>query len=70
MLLAKTRRSEVVDAILVIVDKLSKLTYYVLVKGNIDGLGLADVVKEVLLTQYSVLDSIVSDRESIFTSKF
>jgi hypothetical protein len=67
---AKIRRGEVVDAVLVIVDRLSKLAIYAPCKGNIDASGLADLIEDVLLTKYGVPESIVSDRGSLFTSKF
>lgn len=70
LLLAQNCYSKVVDAILVIVDRLSKLTLYLDVPKTINARLLADVVKQLLLTKYSVLKSIVTDRGTLFTSNF
>ena len=67
---AQNRYSEVVDAILVIVDRLSKLTLYLDVPKTINTRLLADVVKQSLLTKYGVPKSIVTDRGTLFTSNF
>ena len=67
---ARTRSGEVVDAILVIVDRLSKLARYIAVQSDIDAPQLADVVEHELLTRFGVPLSIVSDRGSLFTSKY
>ena len=58
------------DSILVIVDRLTKMVYYELVKVTIDALGLAEVMLDVVVWHYGLPDSIVSDRGSLFTSKF
>jgi len=68
--LARTRRGEIVDAVLVIVDRLSKYALYIPVPGNIDGSSLADVVEEAIVARFGTPMSIVSDRGSLFTSKF
>ena len=68
--MAQTRHGDVVDAILVIVDRLSKLAIYEPVPGNIDAPMLADVVEDVILTKYGLPLSIVSDRGSLFTSRY
>lgn len=68
--LAKNRHDEVVDAILVMVDRLSKLAVYKDVRSDIDARGLADVVEEALHTVYGTPSSIVTDRGSVFTSKY
>ena len=63
-------KGETYDSILVIVDQLTKMVYYEPVKITIDALGLAEVIIDVVIRYHSLLDSIVSDRGSIFTSKF
>ena len=63
-------RGEVVDAILVIVDRLSKYTLYLPVEGTITAPQLATVIEAELITKFGVPASIVSDRGSLFTSKF
>ena len=52
------------------VDRLSKLSYYRAVRSDIDAKGLADLVEELILTRYGVPKSFVTDRGSLFTSKF
>ena len=68
LLTAQTRNSNVVDVILAIVDRLSKLAIYEPVPGNIDALMLADVLGDVILTKHGISLSIVSDRGLLFTS--
>ena len=58
------------DSILVIVDRLTKMIYYEPVKVTIDVPGLAEVIINVVIWHHGLPDSIISDREAIFTSKF
>ena len=58
------------DSILVIVDRLTKMVHYEPVKVTIDAPGLAEVILDVVVWHHSLPDSIVSDRDSLFTSKF
>ena len=58
------------DSILVIVDWLTKMVHYELVKIIIDAPGLAEVIINVIVCHHGLLDSIVTDRGSLFTSKF
>ena len=58
------------DSILVIVDQLTKMVHYKLVKVTINAPGLAEVIINVVVRHHGLLDSIISDREAIFTSKF
>ena len=58
------------DSILVIVDRLTKMVHYEPVKVTIDALGLAEVILDVVVWHHGLLDLIVSDRSSPFTSKF
>lgn len=64
------RGQEVFDAILVIVDRYTKLATYVPTRTDIDAEGLADLFAENILWQYGRPKSIVSDRGSLFTSGF
>ena len=58
------------DTILVIVDRLTKMVHYEPVKVTIDASGLAEVIIDVLVRHHGLPDFIVSDRGSVFTSKF
>ena len=58
------------DLILLIVDWLMKMVYYELVQTTIIVLALAEVILNVVVRCYGLLNSIVSDYGSVFTSKF
>ena len=58
------------NSILVIVDRLTKMIYYKPVKVNINAPGLAKVIINVVMKHYGLSDSIVTDWELLFTSKF
>ena len=58
------------DSILVIVDNVTKMVYYEPVKVTIDVARLAEVIIHVVVRHHGLLDWIVTDRGSLFTSKF
>ena len=58
------------DSILVIVDRLTKMVHYEPVKVTIDAPGLAEVIIDMIVWYHDLPDSIVTDRGSLFTSKF
>ncbi len=58
------------DSILVIIDQLTKIVHYKPVKVTIDAPGLAKVIINMVVHHYGVLESIVTDRGSLLTSKF
>ena len=58
------------DLILVIVDRLIKMVHYKPVKVTIDASGLAEVIIDVVVRHHDLTHSIVTDRGSLFTSKF
>ena len=58
------------NSILVIVDRLTKMVYYEPVQVMIDTPGLAEVILDVVVRHHGLPDLIVSDRSSVFTSKF
>ena len=58
------------DSILVIVNRLTKMVHYKPVKITINALGLAKVIIDVVVGHHNLPDSIITDRESLFISKF
>ena len=58
------------DSILVIVDWLIKMVYQKPVKITINVPGLAEVIINLVIRHYGLLNSIVTDRSFLFTSKF
>ena len=58
------------DSILVIVDRLTKMVHYEPVKITINAPGLAEVIIDIVVRHHGLPDSIVTDRGSLFTSKF
>ena len=58
------------NSILVIVDRLTKMVYYVSVNVTINASSLAKLIIDVVVHHHEVLKSIVMDQGSFFTSKF
>ena len=58
------------DSILVIVDRLTKMVHYKLIKVTINAPGLAEVIIDVVVRHHGLADSIITDWGSLFTSKF
>ncbi len=56
--------------ILVIVNQLTKMVHYEPVKVTINAPGLAEVIIDVIVQHHGVLESIVTDQNLLFTSKF
>ena len=69
-LLASKRRDVVYDFILMIVDRLIKMTKYVFVIKKIDVAELANVFFDEIVLRYDMFDDIVNDRSSVFISVF
>ena len=63
-------KSDNYDSILVIVNWLIKMVHYKPVKITLVALGLAKVIINVLVHHHGLLDSIVTDGSSFFTSRF
>ena len=63
-------KDETYDSILVIVNRLTKMVYYEPVKITINASILVEVTIEVVVRYHGLLNSIVSDCGSVFTSKF
>ena len=58
------------NSILVIVNRLTKMVYYKLVKITINTPGLAQVIIDIAVWHHGLPNSIVINRSSVFTSKF
>ena len=58
------------DSILVIVDQITKMVHYKLVKVIIYALGLVEIILDMVVWHHSLLDSIVSDKGSLVIPKF
>lgn len=58
------------NLILVIINHLIKIFHYKLITININTLGLAKVIKNVIIYYNSLLNSIIIDRSFFFISKF
>ena len=58
------------DSILVIVDRLTKMVHYELVKVTINAPELTDVIIDMVVWHHGLPNSIVTNRGSVFTSKF
>ena len=56
--------------ILVIAERLTKMVNYELVKLTINAFGLAEAIISVVMRHHGLLDTIISNRGSVFTSKF
>ena len=63
-------KGDVYDLILVIVNRLTKMVHYKPVQTTITAPALAEVILNVVVEHHALPDSIVSDRGSVFTSKF
>ena len=63
-------KSCVYDAILVIVDRYTKMCRYLPVTKEIDAAALAEVFFEEVVLRYGTPAGIVTDRGSVFTSAF
>lgn len=67
---SKTIQGRVIDAVLVIVDRFSKLVAYVGCTKDIDAPAMAELVFQYVVLKYGVPNSFVSDRGSVFTSEY
>ncbi len=67
---SKDWRGHTYDSILVIVDRLTKMSHYIAVDKTLDAEQFAQVLIENLVRYHGLPDSIVTDRGSLFTSQF
>ncbi len=70
LLVSTNWKGETYDSILVIMNRLTKMIHYELVKVTINAPALVEVIIEMVMRHHSLLDSIVSDQGSVITSKF
>ena len=63
-------KSNSYNLILVIINQLTKIVHYELVKVTINAPGLAEVIIDVVVWYHGLPNSIISDRRAIFMSKF
>lgn len=64
------RRRKAYDAILVVVDRFSKMVKYIACTNEIDAPEMAERLFEIVFLQFGKSRFIVSDRGSTFTSKY
>ncbi len=58
------------DAILVVVDRLTKMCHFIPTHTSVDAHGTAELFREYIFKAHGVPESIVSDRDTRFTGKF
>lgn len=58
------------NSILVIINRLTKMVHYKLVKVTINVPSLTEVIIDVVVWHHGLPDFIISDRGAVFTSKF
>ena len=64
------RKGEAYDAILVVVDRYTKMSLYIPCRKSIDSAGLADLFIDKVIAKHGVPLSIVSNRGTVFTAQF
>ncbi len=70
LLISANWKDDSYDSILVIIDRLTKMVYYIPIKVMINAPGLAEVIINVVVHHHGVPESIVTDQGSLFISKF
>jgi hypothetical protein len=64
------RRGHAYDAILVVMDRFTKMASYIATTKRVDAAGLADLFMEQIVCRYGAPKSVVSDRGTVFTAQF
>jgi len=64
------RKGHAYDAILVVMDRFTKMASYIATTKRIDAAGLADTFFEQIVCRYGAPLSVVSDRGTVFTAQF
>ena len=70
LLVSTNGKADIYNSILIIIDKLIKMVHYEPVKVTIDIPGLTKIILDVVIQYHGLLNSIISDWGSVFTSKF
>ena len=70
LLVAINWKGDSYNSILVIVDRLTKMFYYKPVKITFNAPELAEVIIDVIIRHHVLPNSIITNRSSLFTSKF
>lgn len=63
-------KEETYNSILVIINRLTKIVHYELVKVTIDASRLVKVIINIIVQHHNFSDSIITDYRSVFTLKF
>lgn len=63
-------KSENYDLILVIINQFTKMIYYKLVKITINTSGFTKVIIDIVIKYHGLPDSIITDQNLLFKSKF
>lgn len=63
-------KDESYDTIFIIIDQSTKMVYYKPMKVTINTLTLAKVIIDMVVRYHSLPDTIISDEDFVFTSKF
>ena len=64
------QRNIVYDSILIIIDRLTKMTKYIFVIKKIDNVKLTNVFFDEIILRYNIFDDIVNDRNFVFINVF
>lgn len=70
LLILKNWKKDSYNLRLIIIEKLTKVICYKLVKTNIDTAIVAQVIINQIMRYYSLLNSIMSNKNILFKSKF
>jgi hypothetical protein len=66
--LSKTMKQH--DAIMVVVDKLSKVVHFIPIKSTFKAVNIADIFMKEIFKLHGIPTIIISERDSKFTSRF
>jgi hypothetical protein len=58
------------NSIWVVIDRLTKYRYFIPYKESSDIIDLVYIFLKIVISQYRLLDEIISNRDKLFTSKF